>query len=390
MDALGTQVADAAFSLPRVALGREAWVLEPPAVRELLQRLRDAGAPLRDFACITPMYGLKTGLNEAFFVDTPTRDQLVASNPDTAELLKRLLRGQDIGRWATDWDGVWLIELRSSGDHPWPWAQLNRDAAEQRFRIAYPALYDHMMPHRAKLMAREDQGRFWWELRSCAYYEAFSRDKIVYQVIQYAPGFSIDREGHLLNDKGFFLPTGDPWLVGVLNSPLLWWICWRHLPHMKDEALNPAAYRMESLPIAAPTEPVAARVANISEHLGSHARERHAARRTLRDWLATTWELPKPPTALTEPFALSADAFAQALRAALPARRRSLSAAAVAAIRTEHAATIAPATARLAEASRLENELSRLVNQAYGLTPEDERLMWATAPPRMPIAPPTD
>ena len=69
-------------------------------------------------------------------------------------------------------------------------------------------------------------------------------------------------------------------------------------------------------------------------------------------------------------------------------RRRNLSAAAVAAIRAEHATTIAPVAGRLAEASRLENELSRLVNQAYGLTQEDERLMWATAPPRMPVAPP--
>jgi hypothetical protein len=87
---------------------------------------------------------------------------------------------------------------------------------------------------------------------------------------------------------------------------------------------------------------------------------------------------------------LPADAFAQTLRAALPVRRRTLSAAEVAAIRAEHAATIARVTARLAEPSRLENELSRLVNQAYGLTPEDERLMWATAPPRMPITPPAD
>ena len=31
--------------------------------------------------------------------------------------------------------------------------------------------------------------------------------------------------------------------------------------------------------------------------------------------------------------------------------------------------------------------LSDLVNEAYGLTPDEVRLMWATAPPRMPLAP---
>ncbi len=38
-----------------------------------------------------------------------------------------------------------------------------------------------------------------------------------------------------------------------------------------------------------------------------------------------------------------------------------------------------------AEALTLEHRLSDLVNQAYGLTPEEIDLMWKTAPPRMPI-----
>jgi hypothetical protein len=38
----------------------------------------------------------------------------------------------------------------------------------------------------------------------------------------------------------------------------------------------------------------------------------------------------------------------------------------------------------------LERTLSDLVNQAYGLTPAEIELMWKTAPPRMPIPPPSD
>ena|SRR5215204_2323757 len=36
-----------------------------------------------------------------------------------------------------------------------------------------------------------------------------------------------------------------------------------------------------------------------------------------------------------------------------------------------------------AEAAKLERRLSGLVNAAYGLTPEEINLLWATAPPRM-------
>jgi len=49
----------------------------------------------------------------------------------------------------------------------------------------------------------------------------------------------------------------------------------------------------------------------------------------------------------------------------------------------------APARALAAETLKLEGALSDLVNQAYGLTPEEIALMWKTAPPRMPIPSPT-
>ena len=49
-----------------------------------------------------------------------------------------------------------------------------------------------------------------------------------------------------------------------------------------------------------------------------------------------------------------------------------------------------PPTARAAEALKLERDLIDPVNQAYGLTAAEIALMWATAPPRMPIPKPQD
>ena len=69
-------------------------------------------------------------------------------------------------------------------------------------------------------------------------------------------------------------------------------------------------------------------------------------------------------------------------------KKRPLSAAALANLREEYARSIDPARALAAEALTLENEVSNLVNEAYGLTPEEVALMWETAPPRMPIAGP--
>ncbi len=53
-----------------------------------------------------------------------------------------------------------------------------------------------------------------------------------------------------------------------------------------------------------------------------------------------------------------------------------------------YAASVLPLHANAREALHLERRVSDLVNAAYGLTPDDVALLWATAPPRMPFQPP--
>ncbi len=181
---LPAQVAAAGFPLPRLSLGAGAWVLEPPEVAALLERIRNAGAPLREYAGVSPMYGIKTGFNDAFVVDGATRERLIREDARSEEIIKPDLRGQDIDRWTSDWVGQWMIVIPSSGDHPWPWARETDAAmAERMFEAALPAIARHFAPHRAVLVARQDQGRFHWELRACAYYAEFARPKITWQNI---------------------------------------------------------------------------------------------------------------------------------------------------------------------------------------------------------------
>ena len=72
----------------------------------------------------------------------------------------------------------------------------------------------------------------------------------------------------------------------------------------------------------------------------------------------------------------------------LRGKSKPLTAAALKALREEDTHTLAPARVLATEAVTLERQLSDLVNAAYGLTPAEVQLMWDTAPPRMPIAPP--
>jgi hypothetical protein len=58
-------------------------------------------------------------------------------------------------------------------------------------------------------------------------------------------------------------------------------------------------------------------------------------------------------------------------------------------LRLDQAKIVGPARELAAETRRLEHQLSDVINDAYGLTPDEVALMWRTAPPRMPISPPS-
>lgn len=105
----------------------------------------------------------------------------------------------------------------------------------------------------------------------------------------------------------------------------------------------------------------------------------------ISDWLRHEIGIDKLG-AFSNPHELDADGFVAAVRKALPKSKR-LSAAKIVRLKQEHAMTVEPARQAAREALALERRSSDLVSAAYGLTPQDIALMWATAPPRMPFTP---
>ena len=92
-------------------------------------------------------------------------------------------------------------------------------------------------------------------------------------------------------------------------------------------------------------------------------------------------------TSSKEPISLDSDTLVTEVQKARR-KRNPLTAAGLRSLREEYTRTIEPARLLAAEALQLEYRLHDLVNEAYGLTTEEVRLMWDTAPPRMPITRP--
>ncbi len=96
-------VHDLAWPMPQRALRAEGWALERPAVLALMEKLRGRGTPLEKYVDGKFYRGVVTGYNPAFVINEAIRQQLIAADPHSAEVIKPWLRGKDIKRWRAEW-----------------------------------------------------------------------------------------------------------------------------------------------------------------------------------------------------------------------------------------------------------------------------------------------
>ena len=132
-----------------------------------MDKMVAVGTPLREWD-IAINYGIKTGLNEAFIIDNQTKEALINEDPRSAEIIKPILRGKDIKRWRARWAKLWLIDTHNGyGNVP----AINVDD--------YPTLKSHLNGFNGRLTKRYDKGSTPYNLRNCAYYEEFAREKLI-------------------------------------------------------------------------------------------------------------------------------------------------------------------------------------------------------------------
>jgi hypothetical protein len=243
------------FRMSITSLRPEGWSLEQPEILALMEKLRKSGTPLGEYVQGRFYYGIKTGLNEAFVIDAATRNRLISEDPKSEELIKPWLRGRDIKRWKAEWAGLYLITIPSSANRKWPWSDEKAEqGARAIFEKTYPAIHNHLSQWEGKLIKRDDQGKFWWELRSCAYYKEFEGPKIIYPNITKTNIFAFDTSSTLTNQKCFIIPTNNLCLLAILNSKLAMQWFTATLPLLRGGFFEPSAIFMEKFPVLTTSE----------------------------------------------------------------------------------------------------------------------------------------
>lgn len=194
----------------------ESWSILSDIEQSIKAKIESVGTPLKDWD-IQINYGIKTGFNDAFIIDSIKRDEILGAcqsddeRQRTAEIIRPILRGRDVRRYGYDWANLWLINT-----HNGIRGELERIHIED-----FPAIKRHLDNYWDKIEPRADQGDTAYNLRNCAYLDEFSQPKIIWKRVGSIIRFSYDEKGVLgLDSTCFATGTHIPYLCCVLNSSM--------------------------------------------------------------------------------------------------------------------------------------------------------------------------
>lgn len=212
---------------PAETFGESEWIILPKVHFEILKKMQQ-GIALKDMP-ISINYGIKTGFNDAFFIDEDLRERLIAEDPKSTELIKPLLRGRDLQAWYTSNEGQYIINPHN-GIPKKNIPPINIDN--------YSAIKRHLDQYIENLTKRGDKGVTPYNLRACDYLEEFSKPKILYCEITAFFPFVYDDNGLMCNNKIFFITANEnsvnlKYITAILNSKLCKLWIWYNCPELQ-------------------------------------------------------------------------------------------------------------------------------------------------------------
>ena len=199
----------------------ESWVVLSPIEQSIKHKIESVGTPLKDWN-IQINYGIKTGCNEAFIINEAKRAEILANCRDAAErnrteqIIRPILRGRDIKRYAYEWAHLYIIAT---------FPALHLDIED------YPAIKRYLLSfgkerleqtgkeyvvNGQRIKARKKSNNKWFETQdTIGYWDDFAKPKIVYPdimrmpqdktLLSQFPKFHLDVEGFFPEATVFFI-----------------------------------------------------------------------------------------------------------------------------------------------------------------------------------------
>lgn len=153
-----------------------------PREQSIKEKIERIGTPLKEWD-VNIFRGILTGYNEAFIIDSKTKDELIAADPKSIEIIRPILRGRDIKRYEINYASLYLIST-------FPSMKYNIDQ--------YPAIKKHLLSFGVKRLeqtgtehdiagqkfkSRKKTNNKWFETQdSISYWDVISHNAFLFKL----------------------------------------------------------------------------------------------------------------------------------------------------------------------------------------------------------------
>ena len=213
------------------------WLLLNKMEKTIKEKMEAKGIPLIDWD-ICFYRGILTGCNDAFIINTETKNRLCEEHLSSKKIIKPILEGKDIEKWYYDWKNLWVISTFPSLN-----LNINKFPAVKKYLKSFGKQLEqtgetYLDENNKKRKCRKKTNNHWFELQdTIGFYSEFEKEKIVYPNMTKSVNFVYDKRKIYVNQKGYIITSSDTdnlkFIIGQLNSSLIYFFIKRTFPLLK-------------------------------------------------------------------------------------------------------------------------------------------------------------
>ena len=203
----------------------DSWAILSEIEKSIKSKVDAVGTPLKDWD-IQINFGIKTGFNDAFIIDSQTRDEILSKctceyeRVRTTEIIRPILRGRDIKRYSYQYADLYLVSTFPTkgyeiDDYPAVKDYLLRFGIERLEQTGKEYIING-----ERVKARKKTSNKWYETQdSISYWDLLSQPKIIWGEISDKSKFCIDLHGRYVPEATTFMLSGENliYLLAFLN-----------------------------------------------------------------------------------------------------------------------------------------------------------------------------
>ena len=249
-------------------VNEQAWVIMEPLKQSIQEKLEKNGKKLSEWE-VKIYRGILTGLNEAFIIDEVKRNEIIAKDAKSEEIIRPILRGREIKKYFTEWDGGYLIST-----FPFLKIDIEKYSGAKAYLKSFGKRIEqigveYVDENGNKVSSRKKTGNKWFETQDqIKFYKEFSNEKIIWKRIGSQLRFSYsDKEIFCLDST--CIATGEKikYLTALLNSKLCQYQMFEKAPRTGMGDLIISVQALEPILVHYPSEATEKKITDLVDKI---------------------------------------------------------------------------------------------------------------------------